>query len=792
MLRCKIENKNDEEYFDISDGAVFTENYNETLDSGTILLQQLSSKIDIEPYDVVVIDDTNNDIKINSRRMCVDTYTCTQTSLNPPIYKYEISLFSETKLLEGVILPSLTITKPLNNNTPSIPVMITRYLEMFAPKKLLNGEYVRKWSLSNRVLSRFQLINCPEMQWNQPTLREVINDLMMVEDCIPVLKNNEIDYICISDIGNEITNTQKEGINYIQESQSAEDYVSELKMNLVNVANNDNIENNATVVERISFRNNETYLLTTENLIAQTTFPIWKIFKCNMYVNTTVTIQYLPEGQSNPMYVTTTLMPVCDLTDYILEYKEWLTKDVFYGAWGSYASGLNTDYRNTCLYYIRGAKNVVNFGDKYQWDWLFIHEDVSVLSLITIQPDFQSSLRGLAEDYINENYPDASYGGYTGTTCNFFKSEIELKYESLDQCVFMATKTPFPIHQRHVVDNQTNSYVDINRQGMLEYLKANRLGNKLNVVNGRYYTNESLIPALSEKINDKIIFKKEISVYNNYVNVNYQTVANYVLQNYFTSVKSKLRSWRVVSGEEAFLRSDIIKFYISPQILSYSKVYNDKVYFIFPANTNMQWYLYNFKYCAIQFNKYTLREDDLDFNSGVIPNGSNFLYDGVNYNVNGILKEFTKHIIYDEENNIKTILFTIKMNDNRFDGNYVSDFEAPVPNDQHATRVEQKGIGYTDDDGEVYGAYICFYNRYNGLSLGNLDNADADTGLKPLINIGTDPRALHISGRTLNSNDLVAKIPVILHKDNKEITQITIQIEYNAEANDIFLGKVHN
>ena len=38
-------------------------------------------------------------------------------------------------------------------------------------------------------------------------------------------------------------------------------------------------------------------------------------------------------------------------------------------------------------------------------------------------------------------------------------------------------------------------------------------------------------------------------------------------------------------------------------------------------------------------------------------------------------------------------------------------------------------------------------------------------------------------------SNLVAKIPFSFRKDNKEITQITIQFEFNENANDIFIGK---
>ena len=67
-----------------------------------------------------------------------------------------------------------------------------------------------------------------------------------------------------------------------------------------------------------------------------------------------------------------------------------------------------------------------------------------------------------------------------------------------------------------------------------------------------------------------IIFRKEITFFKSYIGVNYQATKNYVLQNYFTGVKSKIRSWRVVSGKEAFVRGDFVKFFVNKNINTYS------------------------------------------------------------------------------------------------------------------------------------------------------------------------------------------------------------------------------
>ena len=782
MLRARFERELG--FYEISDGAVFTENYNETLDSGTIMIQQIRGKIRIEPYDMVIIDSYENGLALNTRRFLVDTYACTQTSLNPPIYKYEITLFSETKALEGIILPNLSITKRLRSANIKVYEALSNYLEIYGQKILSNGVYVNRWSFSNNVVSKFSDIECPEMQWNTPTLREVITGLMMVADCIPVVHNNVIDYIDISAV--DETEPDLSGINYIQESQSSEDYVSELKMDLVNVANNSKIDgyflpdDRTEIVERIGFRNNEDYLLTTENIRLQTTYPIWNIFYCKAYVPISIDIRYTTAGGSSDILRDIPITPDgIVITNYILEYREWQTKDVYYGDWSGNTAQLSTTYRNTCLYYTRGVNNIYNFNAKAESDWLFIHDAKSIIELIAdlemAQPTFSSSLQAAAEQYIIDNYPGATFVGIGSPTPTtgpvYIQSTFELSYEPVDTCTFLASKMPIPKHCRQVVDNQTNSYINVENQGLLEYMKANRLGNKMALINGRYYCDEEDMPQLSQKINDKIIFKKEISYYNNYINVNYLATENYVLRNYFTGVKSKLRNTPILNGNEAFVRADIVKFYVNIGINTINDGHK-----LIPSYTDTDWYLMNFNYCAIQFNKNTLDETAGNFSTGIIP--SNTEYGGTPYNTNAIMKEFTKHVVKD-----KTVIFTIKMNDNRYDGNYVSDYEALVPGSQTNTRTEQKGIGYTDDNGEVYGCYICFYNDIGT----GFSNEMATRGLKPLINAGMTINGT--DGLQLNSADLVAKIPVVLKKDNKEITQISIQFEINDEADDIYIGR---
>ena len=54
-MELLVVGKNSSQTYTIVQGNVADESYNEDLDSATVILAQLTSKIDIEPYDVVEI-----------------------------------------------------------------------------------------------------------------------------------------------------------------------------------------------------------------------------------------------------------------------------------------------------------------------------------------------------------------------------------------------------------------------------------------------------------------------------------------------------------------------------------------------------------------------------------------------------------------------------------------------------------------------------------------------------------------------------------------------------------------
>lgn len=771
-LRCKIIGKNlengEERYFDIRDGAVFVNNKNEELDSGTIVIPHCESEIEIEAYDEIIVQG----YRIKSRDMLVDSYTCTQTCFNPPIYSYEISLMSKTKLLEGMLCPSLAITR-VESNPRSVWYYLNQYLNEYCTKSTINadGSFTNTLSFKASVQTKFNAIECPELQWNEPTLREVLTDLMLVADCIPVVDGNEIDYMDLSTSGVDMTNDSEimKNINYITSSQSSSDFVSELKLSLSNTIGEDE---KCSINEEVTFRNYETYMLTTENVKVETNYPIYELNSATMTCDFKIRIGVVDLINPSTIYEEVDLRLEINLMDYLLEYGEWLTKDIYYASMNN-STQPSTNYQNTCLYWKRGSKGIHNFENKVEEKVLWINNQKSVLEIILQSTANSTSAYSLAVAKFkqeNPQYDDPNSYGFiqTGISSYDWKScRFKVQYETIGNHVFLASKGGSSKNKRVVVDNQTNSYVNAKRQGILEYAKANRLGNKIKCINGRFGVRSSSpnyelygeidIPDCGNKYGNSIIFKKEIVYYSNYIKVNYYATENYVLKNYFTGIKSKARSWKILDGSEAFVRADNIKFYINPNTMTSISDING---YTIPIYNTLQQYFNKLNYCFVKFGK----SDGVTY----YPIGSEMQYKNTNYGIYLYMMEFQKVI------SGTSLLITFRCLDNAIVGKYVNDNNYDMGNNVKA--MTQKNAKYVDENGENFGGWIYFSETYD------LDNAINDTYREAYANLypGSDGYC---------AGPFIMKIPFKMHKDNKEITQITIQIELNEDANDIFIGK---
>lgn len=661
-LTLKIVGKNNNASYPIDTNVIITENFGETLDSMNLHLSHLSQPIEIEPYDFVQVVHKNGTTQ-NIRTWLVDSYVLKQDTMNSATttYSYDISLFSETKGLEGIILPNLSITPLKIGEKRSIGHYVEQYVKQYSPKKRLkagtredfyyeldnvvfsaggqdsirtfvnapelkgativhehyglmsgtdvsiisenynvntdNGtieinidydnqtdydfegyleidvdyvpsgasKFVPKYQVASRLYARFNQIEAPELQWNTPTLREVLNDLLMIDDCIVVVKNDVIDYMDLTQTGKEIVDAD---INYTQRSKSSDDYVNEARMELQNVFQTQvDGTQTTTISDKWQPFTSDNVVITSEDIVFKTQFPILNVkhFYIGRIVPVVAKSAIHESVKGRCMFTWEDLCNVKGINDnkysnFVYEYDEYRTKDLLYRT-----SYLGQDYKfedyakyqNFCVYYNRGQKNLKGFDNKTKDGFKGVDAWVETLSKLIWKAGNYINDGNLDEQgvEIDSSATEAVQNQYTTL---FFKIE----YETTANCVFQTSKDGENEGNIRVIqDNQTNSWVDAYSQGRLEQQKVNRMGNEVVMFNQRVDMNElNNIIKIGDKKGDVVVYQTQYQTYPDHIEVNAFGVKNFVLQNYFTGIKSKPRTW-VNATNEAFIRHELDKRY---------------------------------------------------------------------------------------------------------------------------------------------------------------------------------------------------------------------------------------
>lgn len=275
--------------YEVVSGAIYAEEFNETLDSLSIVIDNVSkeNRIELNPYDFVRVKNISEDSEAFpfNVEMLVDNFVESEESISQHIYKYSINLMSETKLLEKVQCPNLAITHSLKKGKKSVYTHIKRYYDLYAPKvKMVHDAetwaYTPIFSLSPEIKEKFKEIACADMAMQQPTLRQVFTNLMLQASCIPVIKNRVLSYIDLAEEPKIFMNYTY-GFNKTQRSNSSDSYVNALasmKDQLLDTGNK-------VISETLGFRDKDNVLIKqAENLKLETAFPIYSISKCTMRI----------------------------------------------------------------------------------------------------------------------------------------------------------------------------------------------------------------------------------------------------------------------------------------------------------------------------------------------------------------------------------------------------------------------------------------------------------------------------------------------------------------------------
>ena len=281
--------KNNTSAYDLVVGSVFKEELNETLDSGSIIISNVepARKLELEPYQYVYIYDTESDFE---KYFLVDNFVENYVNLDTPYYEYTIALMSETKLLEKIQLPNRTIRNPLNAPQLKVNELIGQFCKLYIPSVKYFNKNSNTWSYHQIIdyqsvidVNSIFNVDCPDMEFNHPTLRQVLTSLMQVVGCLPRVINHKLTYINLRTKPTEfIIPSDRKYI--VSTSNSSDSYNTSLQTLGENIVGENNIVKNET----LGFRDVENvFLKHTENLKLTTEFPIKEVksLKMNVPVN---------------------------------------------------------------------------------------------------------------------------------------------------------------------------------------------------------------------------------------------------------------------------------------------------------------------------------------------------------------------------------------------------------------------------------------------------------------------------------------------------------------------------
>lgn len=765
----------------------------------------------------IVISSSDKTLKLPTffKHLLVDGYSCEMIDLDETYYKYKISLMSETKRLEKICLPNISITQPIVGEKRTIWYYLNQFVNLYSPKykvvtKDNHWEYVNKFKIDcrkpddineNDLLTGVPVsaifndnIYAPEMTLTSPSLRDVLSRLMIVKDCIPVVKNNVIYAMDISKTHGVFQNN-KNVISFCSESLSSDSYSTAYRRKYENAISQ---KNTAHFIERMNFRNKNNALLTLDNMYLETRFPIYKINKMYMCYYVKVAVKDLLGNQREQI-----VLCKQDITNLILQNE---VRNALPADWTQYKKYHDdmpveemSQYRILTLGYSIGSNQITGWGEKFSWlgDWLgwttkeytYLEAILNILSNVINSPFGVQGYQFLQpEEYISESEFDNLHKNFkwkdaiismnnknSGILKNLsfiFKTSIffEMDYIGMYSGTVIYSKEKLLDDNIETFDNCSSSLSILEEEGNYEKEKINRLSNPTITFISRYNSVEEMNETYNHNLgslykDNVVIYHREYQIYDDFVLANFIGSYDYVLKNYFTTVFAKYRTYSYASYSESVIRSENEKYNVligknylvyeneqeNNQSLDLFSIFSS----FFPSEINNDFSIEHYKQVNGGYFSFfdSSKEEYVKYYSDVI--------------------QFVSGL---------SLCFNIKMFDTITSGNYISN----------------PGYSYSENDVEVVGSIQNWYKlpiRENdaflekiGCYFGCFTNSD---------NISIETKTSEVQERLQNN----LLLPLVLNepsfyfgkeysfcKDDKEIIDYTLQYELFNKDNNIYIS----
>lgn len=493
-------------YYNVEDGVAYTDKATEELD--TITFNIFNTKpIPIKAYQEVVVYFTN---PTRIKTFLVNTWIDEVATYNG-LKNYTISCISETKKLERVQLPTTTITQPLGlkeNEKRKYDKYINQtmeYVNKVYPELIVNDDLLEKMSKVVAV----------EEQFNAPNAKEYLNSILGKVSSIVSVNNGYINYLDLTKKNNPIDESK---ILFTNTTETLEDYYTDIITDVQGVQSEE-----ATIfTEFVGVRSPENAVLTYDNAVIKLSHNINYLKEVIMWAK--INIENEHKLKRYRIYG--------DNRKLIKEKSEYDLLKV-----SNKVTDIDAELKRTNLYYTRGSNTI---------EGLAYTEKTWFVGMQSVLPAIENIIALI-------NKENGVLGIFDGDIRDL---KFEITYSALDD---VSTRFEKDAGVKSIVkDNQTDSYVDLDKFAKAQQEKINRLGNSVMEINARYFT-ENDIPQLMDYIDDYILAEREIVYHNGYIDFKGVLYKDYVKKNLFYGVNAKRRNYNLMLGNEAVTRKEVTK-----------------------------------------------------------------------------------------------------------------------------------------------------------------------------------------------------------------------------------------
>lgn len=806
-----------------------------------------------------------NPSKTFYKHLLVNQFNEEYVNLNG-IYKYKIELFSETKKLETVQLPNISVTQPLkmygkdnDGNAIKLKKTVWEYLynfvNMYSPKIRVvddsnkkTWKYVNKYVIDYSLKSIFDKVYCPDFSLNNPNLRDVLSKLMIVKDYIPYVEDDVIKGLDITQRRGAF-NVDLGSINFVSATMASGDYASNLRRGYSGALSQDN---SAKMIEYLGFRNSDNALMTIENMRLETRFPIYKINKIYMcYYKKGKMVNFKPGSTSldndivNGEVYDSNNNKIGDVTgECVFLCKQDITKLVKLDSernllsqdWSTLKNANTIDelakYKIATVGYSIGSNYITGWGERFEYpfdnNYWFTKEKTYLQKLAEFMdskypygiynneyftnalgdgnyfllPQNNSVLENIETVFDSQEmttWAGKIFDAFSGTFCDedhptvaaalrlksFF---FEIDYQAFYNGAVVHSKDG-AVDDITINDNSSSSLTLLEQDGLFQKEKINRYGNKNITIPARYKyyydENNNLISPISQlqglgtvyerdDEEDVIIYHREYQIFENEIRCTYVGSKDYVLKNYFTSVYAKHRTYNLMSYGESVRRSENKK---TTLLLSKNKAYYDD-----DKNRGLSFknFYSNEDYVSSFFNAFKPDEEPVHKNDFKKDDIINYAY--IEFKDTKYLSDLNTFV------SGNSMCFNLTMFDNVSMGVFISkaepEYKFEISNDyvgsvqDWAMTVDSSETGFA----KKMGFYVGHIDKkkYFSDKPQNKDNFNTENVYYKLLNM---PVAID----DVQESNVIYTDEFVL-KDNKEVIDMTFQVEPISENSDIIFS----